>query len=101
MFNPIASSAKKIAEGPTSAAMPLVSRFETSIIYSPDPRTAAEQTLRSDHQDDDEYRQPAQILEVDRDDLGGNLHQYPDDQAAHQGAVGGAQPAEDDPGEHQ
>src|SRR5918998_4844854 len=101
MFSPIASSAKKIAEGPISAAMPLVSRFETSIICSSDPRAATEQALRPDHQDDDEYRKSPQVLEVDRDNLGGNLHQHPDDQAAHQRAVGGAQAAQDHSGEHQ
>src|SRR6185437_2501926 len=100
MFSPIASSAKKIVDGPTAAATPLASRAEMSIICSPDPRAAAEQALRSDHQDDDEHCQPAQVLEVDRDELRGYLHQHAHDQATHQGSVCGAQPAQDHPGEH-
>src|SRR6185312_14032639 len=101
MFRPIASKAKKIADGPTSAATPLVIRAEMSIICSPDPRAATEQPLRSDHQDDDEDREAAQVLQVDWNDLGRYLHQHADDQAAHQGAVGGAQPTQNDAGEHQ
>src|SRR5947209_2854226 len=101
MLSPIASKAKKIADGPTSAAMPLASRLAMSIICSPDPRPATEQALRSDHQDDDEDSKPTQVFKIHRDDLCGYLHQHSHDQAAQQRAVGSAQPTKDYSGEHQ
>src|SRR3954469_10352077 len=65
----------------------------------PDP--AAEDALRPDDEDDDQEQQPSDVLDVARDDQGRHLHEDSDDEAADEGAVGRAETAERDSGEHQ
>src|ERR687890_407899 len=65
------------------------------------PFGGAEDALRSHQQDHDEDEQGADVLEVGGDQQRADVDEPPDDEGAQEGAVGGAQPAEGDAGEHE
>src|SRR5215213_7894290 len=101
MFRPMASRAKKIAWKP-SADLPAMARaLRRSLTGSADPYAGAQDALGPDDEDDDQEQQPADVLHVVGDDQRRHLHEDADDDAADQRAVGGAEPAQGDPGEHQ
>ena len=67
---------------------------------SSDPLLDAEDALRPDHEHQDQDGQGDHHLELHRQPEGAGLGGHADDEAAHGGAIGGADPAEDDGGEH-
>src|SRR3954463_10772223 len=101
MFRPMASSAKKIAWKPRADLAAMARALRRSLTRSTDPCAAAQDPLGPDDEDDDEEQQSADVLHVVGDHQRRQLHEDADDDAADEGAVGGAQPAQRDTGEHQ
>src|ERR671928_177813 len=101
MLMPIASSAKKTAWKPRPALPATASASKNSLTTSAHPDAAAQDPLGPDDQDDDQQQQPADVLDVVGDDQRRHLHEDADDEAADQGAVGRAQTAQRDAGEHE
>src|SRR3954454_14149757 len=98
---PMASSAKKMAWKPKNALPATWNALMRSDIGSADPSPGTQDALGLDDEDDDQQEQPSDVLHVTGDDEGGHLDEDPDDEAADQSAVGGAQSAQGDPGEHE
>src|SRR3954453_8606961 len=97
----MARSAKKIAWKPKNALPGTANASMRSDTGSADPGPAAQDALGPDDEDDDQEEQTSDVLDVVRDDQGGHLDEHTDDDAADQGAVGRAEPAQGDPGEHE
>src|SRR3954449_6223181 len=98
---PMARSAKKIAWKPKNAFPATWNALMMSDIGSADPSPAAQDALGPEDEDDDQQEEPSDVLHVTGDDEGGHLHEHADDEAADEGAVGRAQAAQGDPGEHE
>src|SRR3954468_2340113 len=97
----MASSAKKIAWKPKNALPATWNASRMSDIASADPSPGTQDALGLENEDDDQQEQASDVLHVTGDDEGGHLHEHTDDEAADEGAVGRAQAAQGDPGEHE
>src|SRR3954471_13696541 len=75
--------------------------FQSTSCLLTDPLGLAEQALGPDQQNDDEYDECADELELGGDEQCGHLHEEADDQRPHDRAPGGAETAEDGGREHQ
>src|SRR3954470_9687933 len=101
MFRPMASSAKNTAWKPSADLPATASALRRSPMVSADPCAAAQDPLGPDDEDDDQEQEPADVLDVAGHDQRRHLDEHPHDDAADQGAVGGAETAEGHPREHQ
>src|SRR5688572_24170441 len=102
MLRPMAARAKMMASSST-AARRAFSRISPQSIEPPssDPFGPPEDALRPHEQDHDEHGQRPDVLQLERDPERRHLDQQPDQETAEQGAVGRAETAEGDAGEHE
>src|SRR4051794_22834347 len=101
-LSPIAARQYTAATGPRPCWRAwLKMACQSTVCLLTDPLGLAEQPLGPDQQNDDEYDERPDELELGRNDQGGDLDEQADDQGADDRTPRGPEPAEDGGGEAQ